>query len=634
MFNILQNGMEFHQSQLAFHINISYSLNHSNQELKANKIYIKDYPKYIYKSGLSKRFFLYQQKVYKLIILSTDLLIQQFFYLIKLKGYFSKLKAFQIYDNNYQYLFINLYLNPIIKSVQIIKYNKLIIPQSFIWKIFIEHLGQPKNFHLINKTINILLLWYQSKGFIWVQVKLINQNITNRICIKINEGLVKKIKFICESPTIINNELIDQMNLLIQRELRVYLGNILNAYSVEKGIKILKNKNHISSCHYKIVNYNNGVYILIKYSISDNQIIQYENNSYKRIGYLILLKQIYIYSYYYLNFYYFKYLSILTSLPSLSSYTKYINLLYKNKRQSVFTNIHINIYKYCMNTFIQKDINYKYCSFLNRYQDVYSIVFHLEPKSISFLGTYLLNRLCLYHYFFKKINFNVFNKLNYNKKYIALSKTKILYINLSSLQFYCRTIKSYILKYFKGYHDLGIYTNLYILLFEDISNNMYHLMCLSQHLYIYYKHRIHLDYLFLYFKKHIFNVSIKINLLTGENRYSYPLIFNFNQMNNMYLTFINTSNLEYNLSLTKYTWLYCFINLIMYGSTSYSITNSFSSLYFQRNSHLVYLNKYLGLGIQIDSFIKEVPPIRLEFIFDQKDYKLIHLYINYIYNYY
>lgn len=636
MFNILQTNMEFHQNQLAFHINISYSLNDSNQELKANKIYIKDYPKYIYKKSLSSRFFLYQQKIYKLIILSQDQLIQKFFYAIKLKGYSTRLKAFQIYDNNYQYLFINLCLNPIIRSVQIIQYNKLIISQSFIRKIFIKHLGQPKNYHLINQAINTILLWYQSKGFIWVQVKLISQDVTSRICIKINEGLIKKTKFICESPTKINSKMIDQMNLLIQQELKVFLGNILNVYSLEKGIKILKNKHYISNCHYKIVNYNNGLYILIKYSISDNHIIQYANNPQDKVGYVALLKKIYIYSYHYLNFYYSKYLSMLTSL---SSYTKYINLLYSNKRQLIFTSIQINIYKFYMNKFIYKDINYEYCCLLNRlnftdrYKALHSIVFHLKPKNISFLGSYLLHRLYLYHYFFKKINFNLF-KVKDNKNYITLSKTKILYINLSSLQFYFRTIKSYILKYFKGYQDLGIYTNLYILLFESIFNNFYCFMCLSQHLYIYYKHKIYLDYLALYFKKHILNISIKTNLLAGENRHSYPLVFNFNQIDNVYLTFINTFNLEYDLSLTKYTWLYCFINLIMYVSNSYSIKDSLSPLSFRRNNHIIYLNNYLGLGVQVESLIKEVPPIRLEFIFDQKGYKLIHLYINYVYNYY
>nr|YP_009564830.1 hypothetical protein [Gelidium coulteri]YP_009565230.1 hypothetical protein [Gelidium sinicola]QBA96181.1 hypothetical protein [Gelidium coulteri]QBA96581.1 hypothetical protein [Gelidium sinicola] len=639
MFNILQSSMEFHQNQLAFHINISYYLNQSNQNLKANKIYIKDYLKYRYHKNLSNRFFLYQQKIYKLIILSTDELIHKLLYMIKLEGYFNRIKTFHIYDNNSQYLLIDLYLNPIIKSVYIIKYKKLIIPYSFIWKIFLEHLGQPKNYSLINKAIQIITLWYQSKGFIWVEVKMINQHIINCISIKINEGLIKKTKFICESPYRINNKLINQMNLLIQQELKVSLGNILNAYSLEKGIKILKKRNYISNCYYKIVNYNDGVYILLKYSISDNQIIQYSNNSLKKSSYSLLLKQLYIYGYYYINFYYSKYLHMLASLPNLSGYTKYVNLLYNKKSQKIFTDIRINIHKLHIKTNIYKDHNYQYNSFLkrlnftNRYQVLYSIIFRLEPSNISFVTTYLINRLCLYYHLFKNASYNLIT-VSHNKDYIILSKTKILYMNLSSLQFYFKVTKSYIMKFFQGYHDLAIYAKLYISLFEGISNKFCNFICLNQFLCMHYKNKMYLDSMVSYLKKHFLNISVNTSLLLGENKNSYLFSFNFNQANNIYLTFINTSHFEYNLSLTKYTWLYCFVNLIIYKSINYNIIHKFSPIYSKIDSCLMYLDNYLGLGIQLDSFIKEIPPIRIELVFDNKGYKMIHLYINYEYNNY
>nr|YP_009244276.1 hypothetical_protein [Gelidium vagum]AMK96518.1 hypothetical_protein [Gelidium vagum] len=613
---------------------MSYYPNQLNHNMKADKIYIKDYHKHIYRKSLSNKFSLYQQKIYKLVILSTDQLLKKIFYLIKLEGYFNRIKVFRIYNNNCQHFLIDLHLNPVIKSIQIIHYKKLIIPYGFVWKIFLEHLGQPKNYYLINKTMKVILLWYKSKGFLWVQAKLINQHITNCISLKIDEGLIKKIKFICESSSFINKKLADEMNLLIQQELKVYLGKVLNVYSLEKGIRVLKNRNCISSCNYKIVKYTNGVYILIKYSISDNQIIQYTNNSTRKKNSFMALQQLYIYSYYYINFYYSKYLHILTLLPDLSSYTKHASLLYNKKKPLIFANFRVGIYKLYIKTIIYRDdSSIKRLFFSDRYQILLSIIFRIEPNNISFLNTHLFNKLCLYYRLFKNVSYSLI-RLNYNKDYIILSKIKTLYMNLGNLQFYFKVIRSYILKYFKGSYDLIIYANLYIKLYKNISNRLYNLMYLNQHLYIHYKNKIYLDSILSYLKKHIFTISINTDLFIGENRNSYLFSFNFNQINNVYLTFINRSNFEYNLSLTKYIGLYGFINSVIYKSINYNRIHLFSPIYSKIDDYIIYLDNYLGLGIQLNPLIKEIPPIRMEVAFDKKGYKMIHLYISYEYNNY
>nr|QJH88267.1 hypothetical protein [Pterocladia lucida] len=622
MLVIFNNNMHLDCNKLAFNINMSLNFSSKKKIFFINKVYLEDYPLSFSKIKGIDKLIICRQKLYSYIYYSTYQNLYRLFYCLKLYGYFNNLKAFNISKNSNRYLFLDMEANPIIKSIKIEKYKTLLIPENVIFNLLKKQLGLPKNYNQINNSINSIQTWYKFNGFIWTDTKIVKQRVLSSISIKINEGIVKKVKIICLSHCTTNRKLIYSTDLLIKQELKISPGHPLNIYSLEKGIEKIKHNNTVSSFYYRVHKSTNGLYIVIKYHLPSSKEIQYSGDKLISNYYLFLSQYSYLSFLYvrcnirYFDSFYNIYSPRLFSFPKILNHRKYFrdrNLYFKNLRIKNKKKMHIINYK--KNNKIYNRIINK-LKLTSTYHILHKLLVYIETKNLLNIDIETLEKLNFIYGIFSKMEFN-FIRTNLSKVSRIYNQNSIWKTYLIHLSFRYKIAKAYIFKFFQGYYSLIMYTNLY----TSVTNYYYNFYCLNQHLRIKYKHTISIPKISPYIKKSFFSLILNTSFFIGENKQS-DIVY-FNQQKKINLTLISIFNFEYNISIVKYTWLYLFINILKYNNLS-SLTHN--------NHNLYYLNSHLGLGIQLDSFIERIPPIRLEYILNNTLHKVVHFYVHYIYN--
>lgn len=631
-------------SKLAFNINISCYYRNKKHTYETSKIYVNNYPKYFLERRIFVRNTLNKQKIYNYVLNSNTQKLRKFFYSIKFYGYLSNLKVFYIKRDTDRYFFLDLQANPIIKSINIIGYKKLYIPQSLILKLFKDQLGLPKNYSKINAAINIIKCWYKSNGFLWAEVKFVKQNLANDISIKINEGKIKEIKFICQSYRQIDSKTINEINLLIKQELRILPGSLLNSKYLEEGIEKLKNYHHIHNCHYQIIESVDGMSIILKYSLPSYEWVQCSGTQ------LLAHNNLFLLQYPFLNF-----LNLLANIKYCDCYCpvnsykafpfqkllnnkKYINLKFSQSKNLYFKGLEFNNSFDFINTFNYKRNSYTYTSNINKfnlpsiYSQIAKMFAWIYPKKNLITHVYIMEQFGLIHSTVYKKSLKLI-KTNFNDNTHIFITFKSLRKSFINLYFRCRVNKDYIFKYIEGNHSLATYIDLSICLLNSIISRFFnfHFLALNQFVQSKYKHTIYVSRLFPWMRSSRLSFLLSNNLLIENKKDLCTSPFYRDKSINLKL--LSTVKFEYDISMIKYGWLYCFVNMLLYSNFSGNKTYDSNLLRTPTaNNYKDYTNSHLGLGLQFDSLIRYVPPIRLEFILDYKTHNIIHLYIYHTYN--
>ena len=625
MFSNLYRVTEFNTSTLAFNINVHYY--NQEQIIKINKVYVKNYPKYFGNITFLNKIFVYKKNIFNYIY--KDVNFNKFLYKVNLCGFLNYTQRLNIDTNNY--VFLDIKTNPIVKSIKVFssKNTQLLIPRQLVFNQFKRQLGLPKNYNLIYKTINNINLWYQYNGFIWSDIKLLNENLLNNISIKIDQGNIEKIKLICQSTYKINKDFIDQTNLLVKQELNLCPGNILNLHYLQKGIDKLKKYNIMSSCYYSIKKSDNGLLIRIEYCPSNQLFIHYSKNHQLSDYFFLPCQKIivrFIRSEDYINFFNFYYpynLHMFAFVSSLLNYKNYISIECSEHIYKFFGKINLNYSFTRKNFYFFKQLTNK-LKIHYIHNLLWTSIFQIENKNLLNFNGYSKFKLCRnilnkFYVFYIKTKSSLYHYI--------FSKVWLLEINYINCFFHYQIATNNTLKYLLRYYNFWIYSSLCIYMPNYISNYSYGLVVFYKQIHIKYHHIINIPISVANIQKHYLNFSSNVYIMIGEKK---NLYVNSSHPNMFPIKYISILNFSYNTSFIQYTWIYCFTNIFAYHNISLSSFISLPSAQFSK----IFLTSYIGLGIQLDSFIKFIPPIRIEFICNNITYNTLHIYTHYTYNIY
>lgn len=248
-------------STLAFNVNIIYLSKSINKYKQIKKIELEGFnPIFI------KKFLLRNKFSFKINdINSTDIVrsIER----LKSYGFLTKTKLSFIKAYNIKYITLNFKINPILKRIKISKQRTLLIPKNILINTFQKQIGLPKNYISINKSINIIKLWYKSRGFNWIDVKLVKTKKLEEFYLKIFEGKIIRINLICKQKNILSQNFEHEIEREIKQELGLIHGYILNIKQLELGIIRLKQNKLINTCKYTITQNFRGLNISFKYDL-------------------------------------------------------------------------------------------------------------------------------------------------------------------------------------------------------------------------------------------------------------------------------------------------------------------------------------------------------------------------------
>lgn len=606
---------------------------------------------------------------------------------LKSSGYISCIKIFNINTKNDKYFTLNITINPVIKKIVIMNYKKLKIPSYFLKKIFDKHVGMPRNYHLINESFNSIYLWYKSRGFVWISIEFIEQEMidTNNITFNIIEGIVKDVKLTCRTKNIYNPKLLNILHSLIKQELGIYSGSILNLNKIEKGIKHLINLHLIQSCNYIIKRDKTKFIVTIKYDICKNK-ISYSYNYSSILKNYSNYRQIYNLLCEYLTHFKFfirytqksRIFSSIMQIDQSLSY-KYKSFYHNHRINSFFTNL--AIIKNCpqlniifSHPYIQKQNK----TFAHLRMNLSNIIIktHLCHPSIilNLNGLIISQKSNLFDYLYKyifSIKYNLLNSITMLQKGWLVHK-KLIQINLCVKSYQLKKyteIKSFkqtslininkLLKYIKYqliYLQLSIkHNNLYIWnrpktgqfihicskIFTYIEINhdrvWYKLMYLGQSIRIKYIKVFNLPkicqdiyyHVFLIFSECHFSINSIIYepMIYRSSNQADHIFFKENQPKKSPLYFFYIFNIEYHISKIKYLSIYCFCNHITYSG------NEKQQKSYIRAIHNIYkYNTQIGSGIKFYIPIKKLPNLKLEYSIDNKGKYFLRLLTDSKYN--
>nr|YP_010904255.1 hypothetical protein REQ04_pgp121 [Catenella fusiformis]WCH57506.1 hypothetical protein [Catenella fusiformis] len=351
---------------------------------------------------------LFKQICYKYHITSQ----QPYLYNIKLakiieylqnNGFVNKIEYFVIHITNIKYFIFSITTNRIIKKIEIKKYNGLKIPPSFLVYIFKSQIGLPFNYRKLSNSIQKIYKWYKNKGFAWTYIQLIKHKNPNVLCLQIFEGKIFKSSFICKCipQSIISSNLLNKIEKVLEVELGISKGCILNVNKIEQGIIRVKNIKLINNCKYNIIHGSKGLYIEVEYTISIN-----------RCGHFYY-KDLIIDFYQHYFRYYQDNLVINTSYYSKTTKNNIINLI----KGKIFNIKQIVLYKY---------LGFKYYSsyFRNSYN---TLVTNIElTNKIHQLNCYFFCPNIKFHKsFFSHILLNFYYKINLRDTIYPMYNTRI-----------------------------------------------------------------------------------------------------------------------------------------------------------------------------------------------------------------
>ena len=262
--------MTDNNNKLAFNLNVLYL--YKTQ-------YKNDYIKKIEIDGLNKILYNNVFHNYKLLrgnyipSFSTEKInIKKNINYLKNSGFVNNIRLTLTKMKQTKYLILYVYTNPILKKLTIIDSKYLQIPTSLLIGLFKTQIGLPQNYIDLNQSIKEIYWWYKNKGFTWVNITITRNKKSECLLLKIIEGKILKIRFVCTSTSSTLRNINHKIEERIKWELNIAPGNIFNIKRIESGINHLKDIKLVNECTYKAIPCNDGLAIIIKYTIFENQI--------------------------------------------------------------------------------------------------------------------------------------------------------------------------------------------------------------------------------------------------------------------------------------------------------------------------------------------------------------------------
>lgn len=208
--------------------------------------------KIILKSQATKNFLIkiYQDfEIYKLEnskIKITNQELQGISKKLEESGYFQKVTLKNQFIQDCQIISFILIPNPKINYISFPN-KSLVVSKKEIEKSFTSLMGLPKSLKKLNEGCKTLKQKYLEKGFNWSKLNLRNTT-SNTLELNILEGIIDHVQFYFISQTALN-----RYNLqLIQKQLNLECGTILNTNTLEQGLKHLKEAQICSKYKYKV----------------------------------------------------------------------------------------------------------------------------------------------------------------------------------------------------------------------------------------------------------------------------------------------------------------------------------------------------------------------------------------------
>nr|YP_010904054.1 hypothetical protein REQ00_pgp120 [Caulacanthus ustulatus]WCH57305.1 hypothetical protein [Caulacanthus ustulatus] len=556
--------------------------------------------------------------------------------ILKNSGYLNRIEYFITYASKISHFIINISINPIIKKVEVNKYNQLQIPKKFLIMIFNYQIGLPTNYQNFDKSIKKIYAWYITRGFQWVDVQLTQPNNSSTIYVKIFEGKIIKSKFIYIGENNTQNKLIRNTEKLLEKELGIATGSLLNIKKIENGIKFLKKIKIINDCKYKITNFKGVFGITVKYSIFTTNYGYFYNQTnliycYKNL--LTILKK----DHYGNSFRPVQ--NILTKIIYLLNLKK--TLISKDFRFTFYlSSLNCNYYNFATYIQLKHQIPQLFCSFLkfnnqiintklnfshklSRYNLLYPS-YHIEKNIYAVKNILELKQqftkskvgIFFKYYLQNQIRYKsgiIYTYNLYNRRFINIKQYKLNAHSdflCSKIQFINKSIKNNLFN-FKlqlKYNHLNLIKNInsgYLLILESIffipikmkaNNIMIFDSYLNQSCKIKYSQAFKLPILLSNNNNNSLFFFSEINLpFVYGNNIKHFLFNNYKYSTNVYLNYMNT--IEYHISICLFLSYYLFYNFIQVPSYIY-INNQ-------------YIHN-IGSGIQLNIPIKIIPNIRFE----------------------
>ena len=581
-------------------------------------------------------------------------------------GYFSHIKILQFSDIKElpKFYLINVKTNPILKKVDVLKYKKLYIPRSFLKKIFESQIGLPKNYNQIYKSIKKIQFWYKSRGFEFINIKLINQNTLNNISLSIDEGIIKKIEIINKSNKLSNKKFHNDLSNLITEQLNMQTHCPVNVKELELSLIRLKNMHILKDCYYLIDYKKKDIHIKIYYQILEtsplylyckNELIDYKKlykSFYKNIRILNIIKTRNIFNIWYLCSYIINIQQNIIFNYNLSKENTHINyfiietnfknqlqklsacllkyLFLENNNMKILGTLTIKIYdKLSKYILFYPNININLSKLY--YIQITNLIIQLKEISIFFKHTWIQN-LNISEYLFvvrslySKIylyiqDFNCINNLILNKNFQRIGQTIkkrheaieniLIYLNL--------TIKYnslYLIEYIPIGKSLEVKYTFLNLITPSIRSYFHKLQYFNQIITSTYIHHLYLPRLIPYIYKNILTFFIKTNLVVNKSKHNLyqKYFFDYNDILNESIFSGFSLHIEYHIYKFKYLSVY-----LLHNSMNHYF-NKIKYKHIKFTSNNCYIT-HKGFGIQLNIPIKQLSNIKIEYT------------VNSIYNY-
>nr|YP_009296807.1 hypothetical protein Bangp_068 [Bangiopsis subsimplex]AOM66150.1 hypothetical protein Bangp_068 [Bangiopsis subsimplex]ARO90490.1 hypothetical protein [Bangiopsis subsimplex] len=185
---------------------------------------------------------------------------------IRFSGYFSTVNL-SFSTSNREIIFnIELEINSILNTVEILNITNLIIPSKEVVQLSNELIGYPKSLAQLNLLSSKIRSWYINRGYQWLDIKVYDILSSNhKVFIEIVEGLITDVKYkLCP---LINHEISPETPLLkfvpfnfINQITETFLkiGNKPNILMIEKAMHLLKETRFFYNFYYDIKSFSNN----------------------------------------------------------------------------------------------------------------------------------------------------------------------------------------------------------------------------------------------------------------------------------------------------------------------------------------------------------------------------------------
>nr|YP_009294450.1 hypothetical protein Aspa_054 [Asparagopsis taxiformis]AOM65933.1 hypothetical protein Aspa_054 [Asparagopsis taxiformis] len=639
-YNLLWIYGQYKITTLAFNGNIDVT--YPNKQINNYTFSFEDYNNIFYKNKFLKllkiKIFYVKKNRY-----SNNYLYNIINHLNK-SGFIKAIKVSINIENNKNYFCFNIKLNSIVKIIKIKNISTLLIPKKILMQAFNMQIGLPKNYIHIHKSLKIIKNWYHVRGFKWLQINLVEDNQHN-ICIEVNEGIIKENIFFCKNSY--NQSIDSRLQTLIQKELNIKPGKIINLKKIELGIINLKDNQLITNCNYQVIhNSYNDIVIIIKYSLKNDRFSYLFT---KNIGLLYLsqvnwfnimkfifytpiqkIPSIFFSLNQYLGFQYF--LSQINNYNlriDLRNINNFINLNYISSYS--YLNIHKNLTSHLRIHILNKKYkidNPNAISIIKQYntkrdKSIKTLNYYglnILFKHNSVYSTYLEEKFVIYHSRSHKKNINIRNYSYSLDPYFYLTKKIIQLIQQTFISF-----KLYFKYNTLNFNHKNLIGRFLVICSEHIINtsfqpfnSLYLFKHLGQNLYFKYQETFLVSSIIQTLKNNIIIILIESQLSLFDTPYIKVFDEHYLLQQTKYLLSSLASykfNIEYQITNTFYYTFYTYLDYKNNISLSQDSLNLITS-YIINNNH----NYTAGIGLQLNIPINRIPSFRLEYVVDGKNH--------------